>query len=369
MARAAAGSCHVRAGLIVSATLPEAPLDRFTAIVGGHPTPTATSEKAGRAALELAASVEPHEELLVFLSGGASALMVAPAEGITLEDKQRTTSRLLREGADIYSLNTVRKHLSAVKGGRLAARCAGACRAFAISDVVGDDLSVIASGPTVGDASTFRDALDVLARFGGEAAYPAAVVDRFRRATGETPKPGDRSLARTTTTLIGSRVDAMAGAESEARARGYRVVVFDGPVTGEARVAAAAHLHALLAMAQTVPRPLCVISSGETTVRVTGRGRGGRNQEFALAMAEPLVENRVEALIASVGTDGIDGPTDAAGALVDATTLERGRTLGLSPDRSLADNDSYTFFEALGDLVRTGPTGTNVGDLQVILLR
>jgi hydroxypyruvate reductase len=237
----------------VSTTLPEAPVDRFTAIVGGHPTPTATSEEAGRAALELAASVEPHEELLVFLSGGASALMVAPAEGITLEDKQRTTSRLLREGADIYSLNTVRKHLSAVKGGRLAARCAGACRAFAISDVVGDDLSVIASGPTVGDASTFRDALDVLARFGGEAAYPAAVVDRFRRATGETPKPGDRALARTTTTLIGSRVDAMAGAESEARARGYRVVVFDGPVTGEARVAAAVHLHALLAMAQTVP--------------------------------------------------------------------------------------------------------------------
>jgi glycerate 2-kinase len=312
--------------------------------------------------------VERGEELLVFLSGGASALMAVPADGITLEDKQRTTSQLLRAGADIHSLNTVRKHLSAVKGGRLAARCAGVCRAFAISDVVGDDLSVIASGPTIGDASTFRDALDVLTRFGGEAAYPVAVVDRFRRATDETPKPGDALLAQATTTLIGSRVDAMAGAESEARARGYRVVVFDGPVTGEARIAATAHLQALLAMAQTVPRPLCVISSGETTVRVTGHGRGGRNQEFALAMAAPLVEKGVDALIASVGTDGIDGPTDAAGALVDATTLERGRRLGLSPDRSLADNDSYTFFEALGDLVRTGPTGTNVGDLQVILL-
>jgi glycerate 2-kinase len=368
MARAAARHRQVRAGLVVSATPPEAPLDRFTVIVGGHPMPTPTSEEAGRAALELAGSVKPRQELLVFLSGGASALMAVPAEGLTLENKQRTTSHLLREGADIHSLNTVRKHLSAIKGGRLAARCPGVCRTLAISDVVGDDLSVIASGPTVGDASTFRDALDVLTRFGGEAAYPAAVVDHFRRATDDTPKPGDASLSRASTTLIGSRVDAMAGAESEARARGYRVVVFDGPVTGEARVAAAAHLCALLAMAQTVPRPLCVISSGETTVRVTGRGRGGRNQEFALAMAEPLAEQGVDALIASVGTDGIDGPTDAAGAVVGATTLERGRRLGLSPDRSLADNDSYTFFEALGDLVRTGPTGTNVGDLQVILL-
>jgi glycerate 2-kinase len=367
MARAAEHDRPVRAGLIVAAT-PEAAFDRFTLIVGGHPTPTSASEQAGRAALDLARSVQPDEELLVLLSGGASSLMAVPAASITLDDKQSTTSRLLREGADIHSLNTVRKHLSAIKGGRLAAACGSPCRALVISDVVGNDLSVIASGPTVADATTFRDALDVLSRFGGEAAYPAAVVDRLRSATDETPKPGDQALARSTTTLIGSRVDAMAGAESEAKAREYRVVVFDGPVTGEARVAAGEHLRALLAMALNVPRPLCVISSGETTVRVTGDGRGGRNQEFALAMARPFDDSRIDALVVSVGTDGIDGPTDAAGAVVDATTVERSRALGLEPERFLDNNDSYAFFAALGDLVLTGPTGTNVGDLQVILL-
>jgi glycerate 2-kinase len=367
MVRAAVGRQDIRAGLVVNAT-PEPVPDGFEIVVGGHPAPTADSEHAGRAALALAGSVGPDEELLVLLSGGASALMAVPAEGITLDDKRRTTSRLLLEGADIYALNTVRKHLSAIKGGRLAARCRGVCRALVVSDVVGDDLSVIASGPTVADASTFRDALDVLTRFGGEAAYPAACVDRFRRALDETPKPGDPALARATTTLIGSRVDAMAGAAAAAGNLGYRVVTFDGPIAGEARIAAAAHFRALLSMGRNVSRPVCVISSGETTVRVSGRGKGGRNQEFVLALAGPIEESGLNAVVASVGTDGIDGPTDAAGALVDRTTVERARALGLRPELSLADNDAYTFFDALGDLVRTGPTGTNVGDLQAILL-
>src|SRR5206468_917831 len=183
----------------------------FETIVGGHPIPTAASEQAGRAALVLAASVGVHEGLLVLLSGGASALMAVPANGVTLDDKRWTTDQLLRAGADIHALNTVRKHLSAIKGGRLAALARGVCRTFVISDVIGDDLSVIASGPTVADASTFRDALDVLQRFGGEAAYPAPVVQRFRQSTDETPKPGDASLARATTSVIGSRLDAMSG--------------------------------------------------------------------------------------------------------------------------------------------------------------
>jgi len=258
--------------------------------------------------------------------------------------------------------------LSAIKGGRLAAHVRGICRALAISDVIGDDLSVIASGPTVADTSTFRDARNVLQRFGGEAAYPAPVVERLRRSIDETPKPGDASLARATTAVIGSRVDAMRGAEAEGRARGYHVLTVTEPITGEARVAALAHLNRSMTEAERLPRPLCVISSGETTVRVTGHGRGGRNQELALAVAAPLAHVGLAVVIASVGTDGIDGPTDAAGALVDTTTLDRSRRLGLVPDRFLADNNAYAFFDKLGDLVHTGPTGTNVGDLQIILV-
>jgi len=287
MARAAARRQRIRRGLIVSATEPP-PVECFDTIVGGHPIPTEASERAGRAALALADSVGSDELLLVLLSGGASALMVVPAGGITLDDKRRTTDQLLRAGADIYALNTVRKHVSAIKGGRLAARSRGVCRALAISDVIGDDPSVIASGPTVADASTYGDALEMVQRFGGESAYPSAVIERLRRSADETPKPGDASLADATTTVIGSRVDAMNGAASEGRARGYHVVTIDEAITGEARIAAAAHLRASLAIAPAHARPLCVVSSGETTVRVTGSGRGGRNQEFALAMAQPL---------------------------------------------------------------------------------
>jgi glycerate 2-kinase len=367
MAQAAVRHVQVRAGLVVSATAAER-LDRLEGIVGGHPIPTAESERAGRAALALAASVSPGERLLVLLSGGASALMAVPADGVTLDDKRRTTDQLLRAGADISALNTVRKHLSAIKGGRLAARAGGPCHALVISDVVGDDLSVIASGPTVADPSTFRDALEVLGRFGGHTSYPRAVVQYLSRAKDETPKPGDSSLAQAATTVIGSRADAMSGAESEAQARGYRTVRINEAVTGEARVAGPAHLKASIANAENLARPLCVISSGETTVRVTGQGKGGRNQEFALAMSEPLAQSGVRAQVASIGTDGVDGPTDAAGALVDPTTLDRARSRGLSPGPFLTDNNAYAFFEALGDLVQTGPTGTNVGDLQVILL-
>ena len=367
MARAAAAHARVRAGLIVSVE-PAPDVGGFDNIVGGHPIPTAASEQAGRAALALAQSVGPHERFLVLLSGGASALMAVPADGITLDDKRRTTDQLLRAGADIHALNMVRKHLSAIKGGRLAAHAQAVCRAFAISDVIGDDLSVIASGPTVADGSTFQDALAVLRRFGGEAMYPEAVLKRLRDSADETPKPGAASLARATTSVIGSRVDAMRGAESDARARGYASVRIDAPITGEARVAARAYFGTVLARVADMPRPVCVISSGETTVRVTGQGRGGRNQEFALALIELLARRGLPAVVASLGTDGIDGPTDAAGAVADSTTLARAGERHLAPDRFLADNDAYAFFAAIGDLIHTGPTGTNVGDLQVFLI-
>jgi len=362
---------RLRAGLAVYANASAVP-DRFDCVVGGHPIPTEASEEAGRRALSFARALGPDDRLLVLLSGGASALMALPAEGVTLADKRATTDRLLRGGADIHALNTVRKHLSAIKGGQLAASTAASCDVLVISDVVGDDLSVIASGPTVPDASRFDDALAILQRFGGADAYPRAVTDRLRRgATGaieETPKPGDSRLARSVTRVIGSRRNAMNGAAAEAIARGYEVVRLEDPVVGDARSAAAAHLRAVLARSDLV-RPACVISSGETTVHVTGRGKGGRNQEFALAAAlalDPARELRVA--IASAGTDGIDGPTDAAGAYADSTTLDRARAAGLAPADFLDDNNTYAFFDALGDLIHTGPTGTNVGDLQVILL-
>ena len=373
MAEAAArrlGS-RLRAGLVVASVPAPVPAG-FESIVGGHPIPTRASERAGRRALQLASGLENDERLLVLLSGGASALMAAPADGVTLEDKQTTTDRLLRAGADIHALNTVRKHLSAIKGGWLAARASGACDALVISDVVGDDPSFIASGPTVPDPSRFEDALDVLRRFGGETAYPSAVVVHLKQGVSgtvaETPKPGDARLAQTRTDVIGSRRNAMAGALVEAAARRYHTLCLDDAVVGEARTTAVAHLRAVLARATGLGRPACIVSSGETTVHVNGRGRGGRNQEFALASADLLTTTGGPAIVASAGTDGIDGPTDAAGALVDSTTIDRAGAAGLAPGRFLSDNNAYAFFNALGDLIHTGPTGTNVGDLQVILL-
>lgn len=362
----------IRGGLVVALEDGRAPA-RFTSIRGSHPVPTVESERAGREALALAASVAPDESLLVLLSGGGSAIMAVPASGLTLEDKRRTTDRLLKGGADIHALNTVRKHISAIKGGWLAAGTRRPSITLAISDVVGDDLSVIASGPTVPDATTFDECIGVLRRFGGLEAYPQPVVARLQAGSRgewpETPKSDDPRLTQATATVIGGRRDAMEAAAREASARGYAVLQIDEPIVGEARVTAGSHLRAATDRVADRRRPACIVSSGETTVKVTGHGRGGRNQEFALALAERLAAMDAAVVAASVGTDGIDGPTDAAGAIVDSTTIRRALVSGLgSPERFLADNNAYAFFEPLGDLVMTGPTGTNVGDLQVILI-
>jgi glycerate 2-kinase len=341
--------------------------------VGGHPVPTQSSIAAGTSALETASAVARDGTLVVLLSGGASSLMSVPASGLTLTDKQETTRRLLREGADIYALNAVRKHLSRIKGGRLAAATPGSVVALVVSDVVGDDLSVIGSGPTVGDPSTYQDALEVLDRFGGRSSYPPSAVSVLQQGADggrdETPKPGERSLQRAVTRLIGGARHAMEGARLEAIRRGYEVHVCATPVVGEARNAAKVHAELLRSVSESSSRPRCVISSGETTVRVTGSGVGGRNQEFALALAEALHELGVRSAAISIGTDGIDGPTDAAGALVDSSTLDRSRALGMGdPMEYLKNNDAYRYFQALCDLVVTGPTGTNVGDVQVAIV-
>ncbi len=360
----------IRHGLVISHVEGDA-VPGFRALRGAHPVPDAASERAGRAALRFAASAAGDEWLLVLLSGGGSAIMAVPADGVTLEDKQRTSDRLLKAGADIHALNTVRKHISAIKGGQLAAAAPRPSATLAISDVVGDDLSVIASGPTVADPTTFGDALEVLRRFGGWNEFPARVVERLRLGAAgtiaETPKPGDPRLAHATASVIGGRRDAMDGAARAAARRGYRVVRMEEPVVGEARVAAPSHLGAALARAADASRPTCVVSSGETVVHVTGSGKGGRNQEFALAAAPFLAASPGTVAVASVGTDGIDGPTDAAGAIADSSTVARATAASLEVSPFLANNDAYTFFDRLGDLIRIGATDTNVGDLQIVL--
>jgi glycerate 2-kinase len=334
----------------------------------GHPIPDSRSVNAARRALAIAAATAADDLLVVLLSGGASALMALPADGITLEDKQQTVRRLLRGGATIDELNAVRKHLSGIKGGRLAAATGAPVVTLVISDVVGDDLSVIGSGPTMPDPSTFTDALAVLDARGGRAAYPSDVVAWLERGerggVAETLKPADPRITRSVARIIGGRMTAVEGAAAAARSRGYDVHVIDRPIVGEAREAARAFADDVRAVRARVTSPACVIGAGETTVHVRGGGVGGRNQEFALAMLGYLAPSA----FGSIGTDGIDGPTDAAGAMIDTTTAERAAALGLDPRRFLDDNDSYHFFSALDDLLRTGPTGTNVGDVQVALI-
>lgn len=339
---------------------------------GGHPSPTQGSVDAATRALAIAGDARANDLLVVLLSGGGSALMALPAPGVSLADKQDTARLLMAHGADIYELNTVRKHLSAIKGGQLAAACSAPVLTLALSDVVGDDLSVIASGPTVPDNSTFAESLAILDRRGGSSSYPTSVVARLRAGLDgrivETPAADDPRLARITAQVIGPQRGAVDGARQAAEGLGYHVHVIETPVTGEARDTARAHVAEVTLAVANLPRPVCVIASGETTVTVRGQGKGGRNQEFALAMALSRDRGGPDFVAASIGTDGIDGPTDAAGAMVDAQTLDRAAALGLDAQRFLDDNNAYVFFDRLGDLIRTGPTGTNVGDLQVMLI-
>jgi hydroxypyruvate reductase len=340
-------------------------------IESSHPFPDARSERAGNRAIAIAQGVHSGEALVILLSGGASALMAAPIDGISLADKIETTRLMMASGADIHALNTVRRHLSRVKGGRLAAACVGTSLTLAISDVVGDDLHAIGSGPGVSDATTWSDAAAALDRFGGD-----AHSDRVRRViragvNGElpdTPKPGHASLARAKARVIGSRLDAMEGARAAAIERGYEAFIIKEPVTGEARTAGPEWLDRARRLIGPSGRKVCVISSGETTVRVTGTGTGGRNLEFVLSIAEAMAATPQGAAV-SIGTDGIDGSSGVAGGIVDSTTIARAARAGLSPPGSyLAANDSFAFFAPLDDTVRLGRTDTNVGDLQVLLI-
>jgi glycerate 2-kinase len=347
----------------------------MTWYTGGHPLPNVVSFAAGREALDCAAAAAPSGCVVVLLSGGASALLAVPLQGVTLAEKVGVTRALLAAGTPIHELNCVRKHLSAIKGGRLAQ--AAACRmlTLSISDAVWpveDDPAVIGSGPTVVDETIFADAVAVVRRPGVRDSVPAGVIRALERGAAgelsETLKGNTGDRASRLYRVIGSRRQAMLGAVSAARGLGYTVTSVSDPVVGEARVAGAAHPRLAAMAMRGLVGPLCVVSSGETTVTVTGRGRGGRSQEFALAAAPEMHHLGATSVLASLGTDGVDGPTDAAGALVDSGTIARSERLRLEPvDTFLAENDSYAFFDRLGDLIRTGPTGTNVGDLQVVV--
>jgi glycerate-2-kinase len=376
MAAAVEDVCRHVPGLVagppVSGHTPAAGLEIFAA---GHPYPNDASALAAARALDYAssaASAGPDACLLVLLSGGASAMLALPAEGLSLRDKIDTTNALLRAGVAIDGLNTVRKHLSRIKGGRLAAAGARTVT-LALSDVHGqseDDPAVIGSGPTVADPTTFADARRVID--GSGAIVPASVLAHLDRgARGEleeTLKPGDPRLARSTFEVIGNRHTALEAALHAAQDRGYIAHVLPAATAGEAREAAHRFFAEARWLADDGARPLCVLAAGETTVTVRGDGLGGRNQEFALAIAPMIGASGRAAAFASAGTDGIDGPTDAAGAVVDSTTMERATRAGVDWRAALSGNDAYRFFEPLGDLLRWGPTGTNVGDLHVFLV-
>lgn len=338
----------------------------------GHPIPDASGEAGARRIAQIVGSAEADDLVICLISGGASAMLPLAAPPVTLEDKRETTRLLLESGANIHEMNCVRKHISALKGGQLARLAYPATvLALILSDVVGDDLDVIGSGPTVPDRSTFADARAILKKYGLAGKVPARVDQRLSRDTPETPKPGDPVFAGVQNLIVGSNRLAVEAAARQARALGFKTLVLSTFIEGEAREVARVHAaiaRELRVYNRPVKLPACVISGGETTVTIRGSGLGGRNQEFALAAAIDIAGLK-NVVILSAGTDGTDGPTDAAGALVDGNTAARAGALGLDPAEFLRNNDSYLFFERLGDLIRTGPTGTNVADIQIILAR
>ena len=370
---AAVAGDRIRDGIVIGTHLPIALPTHLEWIPSSHPLPDARSVAAGRRAIEVARRTDSGDTLVVLLSGGASALMAVPAGALTLEDKRTAVNALLKGGADITALNTIRKHLSAVKGGRLAAAASGPTVCLAISDVVGDDLSVIGSGPTVPDPSTYRDAWDYIERLGVEPLLTEAARNYLRAGLEgtivETPKAGDPRFAQSVTRVIGGRFNAMSGAAESARALGYDVIVSQEPIVGDARTMGPVVLDRARTLAAGRQRPVAVIFSGETTVKVVGTGKGGRNQEIALSVAGKLAAESGDIALGSVGTDGIDGPTDAAGAYSDTATITRAVQQGLDADAFLADNNAYAFFQRIDDLIITGPSTTNVGDLQIVLFR
>lgn len=356
-------------GLVVTAYGHSEPLQRIEVIEARHPVPDANSEIAARRMLELVKNLTEEDQVICLISGGGSSLLALPAPGLTLEDKQHINRALLKSGADIHEMNCVRKHFSAIKGGRFAAACAPAgLLTLAISDVPGDDPTVIASGPTVADPTTSAQAMAILEKYGIE------LSDSMRawlsNPASETPKPGDPLLARCRYQMIAAPSHSLAAAVKKAQASELEVLSLGDDLTGESRELAREHAELALSIAQgegPVTPPCVILSGGETTVTMRGNGKGGRNGEYLLALTDALKGTAgIYALTAD--TDGIDGAGDNAGAVMTPDSWQRAQELGFNSAAQLANNDSYPYFEALGDLLITGPTRTNVNDFRAILV-
>src|SRR5450755_707738 len=362
---------RITGGLLNVKDLPAAPLRRIKLHECGHPLPDQRGVEGARRIAEIAAAAGPDDLVLCLISGGASALLPLPADGITLDEKQEVTKLLLACGAGIHQINAVRKHISRIKGGQLA-RLAYPAQVLALllSDVIGDDLDVIGSGPTAPDASTFATARAVLEKYRIFERVPASVRERIecgeRGRIPETPKPADPLFARVRNTVVGGNRLALDAAARAARQLGYRTLILSSTIQGETREIARMHAaiaREIAATGRPIPPPACIVTGGETTVTIRGDGLGGRNQEFTLAAALEIAGLDC-VVVFSAGTDGTDGPTDAAGAIADGETLPRNPEARLYLER----NDSYRYFEPLGDLVITGPTNTNVMDVRLILV-
>ena len=356
-------------GMVVTRYGHKVPTERIEVIEAAHPVPDAAGRAAAGRMLEMVQGLSEDDLVICLISGGGSSLLALPADGLTLEDKQAINRALLRSGANITEMNCVRKHLSAIKGGRLAAACAPAqVLTLTISDVPGDDPSVIASGPTIADATSCADALAILDKY--RITEPEAALDHIRRGHDETPKPGDPRLARTRQVMVATPQLSLEAAAAVARQHGVTPLILGNALEGEAREMAtvlAGIARQVVRHGQPLDMPCVLLSGGEGTVTVRGKGRGGRNVEFLLGLAVALDgESHVRAI--ACDTDGIDGTEDNAGAVIAPDTLARARAKGLHAPAYLANNDGYSYFAALDDLVMTGPTLTNVNDFRAILI-
>ena len=351
------------------------PLKRTEIIEAGHPVPDQKGFEGAKKIQSLLKESGPEDLVIFLLSGGGSALLPLPVDGITLEEKQKITQLLLDSGADIKEINTIRKHISQIKGGWLAKWASpSTVIGFILSDVVGDPLEVIASGPTVPDTSTFEEAWEILKKYDLiENTSPAIRSHLMLGKEGkieETPKPGDVTFEKVHHILIGSNILALRAAEKEASSYGLHTLILSSSIVGETREAARFHsaiAREVISSGNPISRPACIISGGETTVTIKGNGLGGRNQEFALAGAIEI-SGIEKVVLLSAGTDGTDGPTDASGAIADYTTISRARSMDLDAKAYLENNDAYPFFKILGDLIITGPTHTNVMDVRILLI-
>ncbi len=366
---AEAGRAGAIEGLVITRYDHVAPCAHIRVIEAAHPVPDEAGLAATREIMALIAGLGEDDLVLCLISGGGSALLTMPADGVSLDEKRAVTGDLLRSGATIGEINCVRKHLSAIKGGRLAAAAHPASVVtLMISDVPGDDPAVIASGPTVADPSTFAEARAVLANYA--ITPPAAIAARLEAAADETPKPGDPRLARSVATVIATPQDSLEAAARIAESAGFTPLILSDAIEGEARDVALVHAAIARQVAlrgQPAAAPCALISGGETTVTVRGHGRGGRNAEFLLGLAVAL-DGLAGVYAIACDTDGIDGSEDNAGALIGPDTLSRAAAIGVDARAHLADNDAYGFFEKLDDLLITGPTLTNVNDFRAVLI-